>query len=415
MVSTQDYSLANFEQRGFALLENAINEEMLTSLTTELESLHEREGASPGVRNLLHKSKIVRRFAKSVQIRAIATQALGQHARPIKAILFDKSPESNWYVTWHQDLTIAVEERVDTPGFSPWSTKDGMPHVQPPPNILEHMVALRIHIDPCGEDNGALRVVPGSHNLGILEPSRINELRDNNPQVCCSANRGDVLVMKPLILHSSPKATNPAHRRVLHIEFTASELPGGLKWAEASGLEGVELILAIEEEFGLEIPNRDAERIATVGEAYEYIREKLANSSPEQCVSQRLFYKLRSSLIKVLGLRRQSLFPATRLGEIMDQQELEEGWPYVELCAELNLPDFKMPQRFFGWQQEDRMLTLKEVVAAMVALNADKLFANAEREDQIWTRLDGVITRQLNVLPHSIKPEMSFSRDLGVC
>ncbi|HEY9759691.1 MAG TPA: hypothetical protein V6C97_31315 [Oculatellaceae cyanobacterium] len=132
MVSTQDYSLANFEQRGFALLENAINEEMLTSLTTELESLHEREGASPGVRNLLHKSKIVRRFAKSVQIRAIATQALGQHARPIKAILFDKSPESNWYVTWHQDLTIAVEERVDTPGFSPWSTKDGMPHVQPP-------------------------------------------------------------------------------------------------------------------------------------------------------------------------------------------------------------------------------------------------------------------------------------------
>jgi acyl carrier protein len=407
--------LANFEQRGFALLERAIDGDTLDQLTIELEALHSREASSPGVRSLLRKSKMIRRFAQSTQIRKIAEQALGRSARAIKAILFDKIPSANWYVTWHQDLTIAVESRIDVEGFAPWSVKDGLLHVQPPASVLESMVALRLHLDPCGEDNGALKVIAGSHKLGILDTKTVSRLRDEETHTCCSANRGDVLVMSPLILHSSPKSTNPAHRRVLHIEFTADELPGGLKWAEASGLDGVELIIAIEEEFGIEIPNRDAEKMTTVGEAYQFIRIKLSGRTPAECLSQRLFYKLRKSLIKVLGLRRHEIYPDTRLGEIMDLQDLEEGWPYVELCTELNLPDLKMPTRFFAWRREDRMLTMRQLVGAMVAINGDKLFEEANDDDKIWSRLKSVILRQLNVDPSEVRPEASFARDLGVC
>jgi acyl carrier protein len=180
-------------------------------------------------------------------------------------------------------------------------------------------------------------------------------------------------------------------------------------------LDGVELIIAIEEEFGIEIPNRDAEKMTTVGEAYQFIRIKLSGRTPAECLSQRLFYKLRKSLIKVLGLRRHEIYPDTRLGEIMDLQDLEEGWPYVELCTELNLPDLKMPTRFFAWRREDRMLTMRQLVGAMVAINGDKLFEEANDDDKIWSRLKSVILRQLNVDPSEVRPEASFARDLGVC
>lgn len=44
----------------------------------------------------------------------------------------------------------------------------------------------------------------------------------------------------------------------------------------ADSLDIVELIMALEEEFGLEIPDEDAERISNVRDAVEYIKEKSA-------------------------------------------------------------------------------------------------------------------------------------------
>jgi ectoine hydroxylase-related dioxygenase (phytanoyl-CoA dioxygenase family) len=82
---------------------------------------------------------------------------------PVRAIFFDKSSGSNWLVPWHQDLTIAVASKCEAPGFGPWSVKDGIPHVQPPDELLKQMIALRLHLDDCDASNGALRVIPGSH------------------------------------------------------------------------------------------------------------------------------------------------------------------------------------------------------------------------------------------------------------
>ena len=42
----------------------------------------------------------------------------------------------------------------------------------------------------------------------------------------------------------------------------------------ADSLDVVELIMAFEEEFGVEIPDEDAEKIATVGDVLNYIEEK---------------------------------------------------------------------------------------------------------------------------------------------
>jgi hypothetical protein len=74
---------------------------------------------------------------------------LADRCFPVRAIYFDKTPDSNWNVAWHQNLTIAVRERRDAAGFGPWSVKAGVPHVQPPVELLEHLVAVRLHLDPC--------------------------------------------------------------------------------------------------------------------------------------------------------------------------------------------------------------------------------------------------------------------------
>jgi ectoine hydroxylase-related dioxygenase (phytanoyl-CoA dioxygenase family) len=174
----------------------------------------------------------VRALARSSAIRALAEAAIGSGAFAVRGILFDKTPEANWKVAWHQDVTIAVTARREVPGFGPWTEKDGVVHVQPSLGVLADMVAMRVHLDDCGESNGPLRVLPGSHHAGRLDAAAIQRWRRDVPEVLCAVPRGGVLAFRPLLLHASSAATRPDHRRVVHLEFAAAELPGGLVWYE---------------------------------------------------------------------------------------------------------------------------------------------------------------------------------------
>ncbi len=80
---------------------------------------------------------------------AVATCALGQACQPVRAILFDKTPASNWSLAWHQDRTIAVTERIEVDGFGPWTVKSGLLHVAPPFDLLAGMVTLRFTLIRC--------------------------------------------------------------------------------------------------------------------------------------------------------------------------------------------------------------------------------------------------------------------------
>ena len=150
----------------------------------------------------------------------------------VRGLLFDKTPEANWRVAWHQDVTIAVREQRPVPGFGPWSVKDGIPHTHAPAGLLERMVTLRLHLDDCDESNGALRVLTGSHRSGKLDAKAIEEWKTQGPVEPCLAQAGDALFMRPLLLHASSPADSPRHRRVIHLEFAVDELPAGLAWAE---------------------------------------------------------------------------------------------------------------------------------------------------------------------------------------
>jgi len=160
----------------------------------------------------------------------IAAAFLGPDVRPVRAMLFDKSPSRNWALGWHQDRTIAVRERYDTPSFTDWTVKHGIHHAVPPFEILARMLTARIHLDPVGADNAPLLVAPGSHAFGRLAEARIEPLAISLGQTPCLAARGDLWLYRIPILHASARAERPARRRVLQILYSADALPDGLEW-----------------------------------------------------------------------------------------------------------------------------------------------------------------------------------------
>ncbi len=189
-----------------------------------------------GIRNPLAIFPQLIPLAYDPKLKKIVEKKLSDQAQLRRAILFDKTPDSNWKVSWHQDLTIAVsEKKVGTDGYGPWSIKNGIPHVQPPLKILERMLTLRIHLDDCSEQNGALKVVANSHRSGKLPAREIQKLRKNYE--VCECLKGDVLLMSPLLLHASSISRNTNHRRILHLEYCDAPLDGNLEWGICQQVE----------------------------------------------------------------------------------------------------------------------------------------------------------------------------------
>jgi hypothetical protein len=214
------------EQQGFAILPGVLGVGQRDELVAALGYV-----SGAGRRGVLALPAVAA-LARSPRLHELLGPFFPSPPFPVRAIYFDKSCDANWLVSWHQDLTVAVRTKIETPGFGRWSTKDGIPHVQPPVELLQQMLTVRLHLDDAAESNGALRVLPGSHRLGRVSSARIHELRAQQPDFVCKVSAGDAVLMRPLLLHASGRSTSRRHRRVLHIEYAAFALPSGLEWHE---------------------------------------------------------------------------------------------------------------------------------------------------------------------------------------
>jgi ectoine hydroxylase-related dioxygenase (phytanoyl-CoA dioxygenase family) len=163
-------------------------------------------------------------------LKTIVRQLFGDDYFVVKSIYFDKPETSNWFVSYHQDLTISVDKKVDIQHFGPWTVKQDQFAVQPPLGILKNIFTVRIHLDDTDENNGALNVIAKSHLKGIYRPETIDWKTET--ETICKVPKGGLMIMKPLLLHSSSKTTNNKKRRVIHIEFSNAKLPTEIQWAE---------------------------------------------------------------------------------------------------------------------------------------------------------------------------------------
>ena len=223
--------MARYVAEGWDHVPRILAREEVATLLDTLPKL----GLTPGTRAGL-KNSLVRAYANTRTVKGLSEAVLETRARPVRAILFDKSPDANWTLAWHQDTKIAVRhrhwEREDVPGYEAWSEKEGVPHCRPPVEVLQRMVAVRLHLDPSEATNGPLRISPGTHRLGLIPESDIETTVAAHGERTLLAAPGDALLMSPLTLHASSRSTSERHRRVLHIEYAAeTALDPRLTWA----------------------------------------------------------------------------------------------------------------------------------------------------------------------------------------
>ncbi|MBS2005052.1 MAG: phytanoyl-CoA dioxygenase family protein [Candidatus Obscuribacterales bacterium] len=228
-----------FTDEGYSLRKGVLNASQVDQILAAIEhakvsaTVRKRGAGVFAMRHLLKEVPEVCQIAESATILNMVKEILGPTAFPVRAVLLDNDPDAAWYLNWHQDLHIGVKKRVDAPGFSAWSVKNGILHVQPPVEYLSRMLTVRIHLDDCQPQDGALEVIPSSHYTGVLSKKRIDDMDAKGSYQVCAARSGDVLLMRPLLVHRSSTARDEGHRRIVHIEYTSRMLPDGLEWAIA--------------------------------------------------------------------------------------------------------------------------------------------------------------------------------------
>jgi len=230
--------------QGFAIINTIYSENEIEKLISLIENITENSNKNATFR----KSQdlfAIRQFHKEIpeslpfifnqNLNDVIESTFGKGYFITKSIYFDKPEKSNWFVAYHQDLTISVDKKIEVENFENWTVKQNQFAVQPPTEILESNFTIRIHIDKTTKDNGALKVINNSHSKGIL---RIENLGiENEKETICEVEKGGIMIMKPLLFHASNKTTNNERRRVIHIEFSKQELPDGLEWSEKAVLQ----------------------------------------------------------------------------------------------------------------------------------------------------------------------------------
>lgn len=227
---------SEIEELGFTTIENIYS-------TEEVQKIIETINQVDTSKDTFRKSNdlfAIRQFLKEVpetqklifneKLQKVISELFGKNYFVIKSIYFDKPETSNWYVSYHQDLTISVDKKIELDNFKFWTTKQNQFAVQPPIKILENIYTIRIHLDDTDENNGALKVIEKSHLKKIYRPENIDWKTEK--ETTCNVNKGGIMIMKPLTLHSSSRTTNNKKRRVIHIEFSDTNLPNGLNWSE---------------------------------------------------------------------------------------------------------------------------------------------------------------------------------------
>lgn len=232
--------IGDFKERvsanGFTVIENVFTNEEVELLLSTISDVNTTKPTFRKTSELF----AIRQFLKEIpatlpiifndKLKVIISQIFGEDYFIVKSIYFDKPEQSNWFVAYHQDLTISVNTKQDIPGFGPWTVKQDQYAVQPPVNILQNNFTIRIHLDDTTEENGALKVIPASHLKEIYRPDTIDWKIESD--VFCNVPKGGIMIMKPLLLHASERTTNNNKRRVIHIEFSNANLPEPLQWSE---------------------------------------------------------------------------------------------------------------------------------------------------------------------------------------
>lgn len=224
------------EQKGFCIINSIYSSGEIKSIANLIDALNTSKPTFRkskdlfAIRQFIKELPEIKKLAFNENLQSVINTIAGNDYFIVKSIYFDKPEKSNWFVAYHQDLTISVGKKVETEGFNFWTSKHNQFAVQPPTSVLENIFTIRIHLDDTDEENGALKIIEGSHLKQIYRPETIDWKTEK--ETFCNIEHGGIMLMKPLLLHGSNRTTNQKRRRVIHIEFSNTALPEGMNWSE---------------------------------------------------------------------------------------------------------------------------------------------------------------------------------------
>ncbi|HVZ15577.1 MAG TPA: phytanoyl-CoA dioxygenase family protein [Terriglobales bacterium] len=227
MTLATENSVQAFAHQGYCTLAARFSPDEMDEVCNAFEGMRRSRA---GIRHVLSHPAVAS-FAGDLRLMDLAREILGPDASPFRATLFDKSPDANWLVAWHQDTALPLAKKRDIPGWTAWSCKDGVHYAHAPASALQQVVAIRVHLDDSTLENGPLRVLPGTHQRGVLADDEVHALASEIEPVTCTVDRGGLVLMHPLLIHASSKCTSSQSRRVLHIEYASSRTLDGITLA----------------------------------------------------------------------------------------------------------------------------------------------------------------------------------------
>jgi hypothetical protein len=183
------------------------------------------------------------------------------------------------------------------------------------------------------------------------------------------------------------------------------------------GLDGVELIMAIEAGFGVAIPNDAAERLATPRDVVTYLEHALPAGGSGVCLTQRAFHRLRDRCAHHLRVSPRALQPKMPLDEVIDSEGRRGAWDAIG--ADLGAERWPPPRsgswvgRYF---ESGRPSTVGEA-----ARYAATWYPRAVKgADDGWTRAEieravvALIEVEIGVDMRRYTLDSQFARDMGI-
>ncbi len=222
----------SIQQEGFSIVRHFFTDQYIDEIIWELDRHNALQYDKQIVYdfNLINSIPFINSLAHSKQITSLVEEVLGGNSFPVNAFVLDKTQDNNWGLGWHQDLKVAVKNKIETVGYSNWTVECGIPHAIPPKEVLEKRLSVRIHLDHCFIDNGAILIAPKSHKHGIIQSETEIEKIISDESIYCEVEKGGVLFITSLLFHKSPYSTTDKKRRILQIDYVGTELTNGLEW-----------------------------------------------------------------------------------------------------------------------------------------------------------------------------------------
>jgi hypothetical protein len=195
------------------------------------------------------------------------------------------------------------------------------------------------------------------------------------------------------------------------------------------GLDSVELLVYVEDQFGIEIPDLEAEKIITVGEFAEAVFSKIKLNPSEKCFSQIVFYRLRKAL-ETFNNNKIDIKLDSKIEQLLPNVNLKQEWSELESISNLKLPrlvkldlnrNAKSEINLFGLSIYKRVEPITEASLAKLvdwtySLNWKDLTSleGVSNKYEVERILSGMISEHMGIPINEIELKHSITSDLGI-